>query len=122
MRFYIVMVTDLGGVHFVDRNNELTHTERESKQSVLAGLAILGDTSLELTSASGNDKNGAVGLRGTSNHVFDEVTMPWGINDLSNMIHLFASSIRATYRDDEFGGFELPQGNVNGDTTLTLGL
>ena len=42
---------------------------------MLTGLAILGDTSLELTSTSGNDENSAVGLRGTSDHVLDKVTV-----------------------------------------------
>jgi hypothetical protein len=46
---------------------------------VLTSLAILGDTSFELTSAGGNDKNGAVSLGGTSNHVLNEITMSGGI-------------------------------------------
>ena len=45
-------------------------------------------------------------LRGTSDHVLDEVTVTRGIDDG----HV------------ELGSLELPQGNVNGDTTLTLGL
>jgi len=45
----------LGGVHLVDGDDELLDTEGESEQSVLTSLAILGDTSLELTSTSGND-------------------------------------------------------------------
>ena len=74
--------TDLGGVHLVDGNDELLDTEGEGKESVLAGLAILGDTSLELTSTSGNDEDGAVSLGGTSDHVLDEVTVTGGIDDL----------------------------------------
>jgi len=73
---------------------------------VLTGLAILGDTSLELTGTSTNDENGAVGLRGTSNHVLDEVTMTGSVDD----------------SDIVLGSLELPQGNVDRDTTLTLGL
>ena len=53
---------------------------------MLAGLAILGNARLEFTSTAGNDKNGTVGLRGTSNHVLDEVTMTWGVNDLRSQI------------------------------------
>ena len=49
---------------------------------MLAGLAILGDTSLELTSAAGNDENSTVSLGGTGNHVLDEITMAGGINNL----------------------------------------
>ena len=52
----------LGGVHLVDSDDELLDTEGVSEQGVLTGLAILGDTSLELTSTSGNDENGAISL------------------------------------------------------------
>lgn len=44
-------------------------------------------------------------LRGTSDHVLDEIPVSGGVND----------------RDVVFGGFEFPQGNINGDTTLALG-
>ena len=74
--------TDLGGVHLVDGNDELTHTESEGEESVLAGLAILGDTGLELTSTGSDNEDSAIGLGGTSNHVLDEVTVSRGINDL----------------------------------------
>lgn len=105
---------------------------------MLTGLAILGDTSLEFTSTTGNDENGAVGLGGTSNHVWgrakrretmsgqrlaskqqelrykgcairltlDEISVTWGVDD----------------GDVVLGGLELPESNVDGDTTLTLGL
>jgi hypothetical protein len=59
----------LGGVHLVDGNDELPDTEGESEKGVLAGLAILGDTSLELASAGSNDEDSAVSLRSTSDHV-----------------------------------------------------
>jgi len=49
---------------------------------MLSGLAILGDTSLEFTSTSGNDEDGAIGLGGTRDHVLDEITVSRGINDL----------------------------------------
>jgi hypothetical protein len=52
---------------------------------VLTSLAVLGDTSLELTSTGGNDENSAVGLGGTSDHVLDEVTVTGGI-DNSNVV------------------------------------
>jgi hypothetical protein len=96
----------LGGVHLVDGDDELLDTESVGKQSVLTGLAVLGDTSLELTSAGGDDEDGAVGLGGTSDHVLDEVTMAWGVYD----------------GDIVLGSLELPEGNVDSDTTLTLGL
>lgn len=73
------VLSPLGSVHLVDGNDELLDTQGVGEQSVLTGLAILGDTSLELTSTSGNDEDSAVGLRGTSNHVLDEVTMTGGV-------------------------------------------
>ena len=45
-------------------------------------------------------------LGGTSDHVLDEVTMSGGIDDGHVVL----------------GGLELPESDVNGDTSLTLGL
>jgi len=96
----------LGGVHLVDGADELLDTERVGEEGVLTSLAILGDTSFELTSAGSNDEDGAVSLGGTSDHVLDEITMAGGVDD----------------GDIVPGGLELPEGNVDGDTALTLGL
>ena len=52
----------LRGVHLVDGDDELPDTEGEGKEGVLAGLAILGNTSLELTGTSGDDEDSAVSL------------------------------------------------------------
>ena len=71
----------LGGVHLVDGNDELLDTKGVGEKGVLAGLAVLGDTSLELTSTGGDNEDSAVGLGGTSDHVLDEVTVTGGIND-----------------------------------------
>jgi hypothetical protein len=96
----------LGGVHLVDGNDELLDTKGVGEKGVLTSLAILGDTSLELTSTGGNDENGAISLGGTSDHVLDEITVTGGIDD----------------GDHVLGGLELPQGDIDSDTTLTLGL
>ena len=72
----------LGRVHLVDGDDELTDTEGEGEEGVLASLAVLGDTGLELTGATGDDEDGAVSLGGTSDHVLDEVTVARGVNDL----------------------------------------
>ena len=93
-------------VHLVNADNELLDTEGEGQQGVLAGLTILGDTSLELTLTRGNNQNTDIGLGRSGNHVLDEVTMSGGIND----------------GELELGSLELPQGNVDGNTTLSLGL
>jgi hypothetical protein len=69
----------LGGVHLVDGDDELLDTESVGEESVLTSLAILGDTSLELTSTGGNDENSAISLGGTSDHVLDEITVARGV-------------------------------------------
>jgi hypothetical protein len=73
---------------------------------VLTSLAILGDTSLELTSTGSDDENSAISLGSTSDHVLDEITVTRGVND----------------GDIVLGGLELPESDIDGDTTLTLGL
>jgi hypothetical protein len=77
--FVETILGPLGGVHLVDGNDELLDTQGVGEQSVLTSLAILGDTSLELTSTGGDDENGAIGLGSTSNHVLDEITMAGGV-------------------------------------------
>merc|ERR1712187_220307 len=79
--FVVTGLGPLAGVHLVQSDDELLNTEGESKQSVLTGLTILGDTSLELTSTGTDDEDSAVSLGGTSDHVLDEVTVTVGIND-----------------------------------------
>lgn len=48
--FLETILRPLGGVHLVDSDNELLNTKGVGEKSVLTGLTILGDTSLELTS------------------------------------------------------------------------
>ena len=52
----------LGGVHLVTSNNQLLDTQGVGEEGVLPGLAVLGDTSLELTSTGGDDENSTVSL------------------------------------------------------------
>ena len=75
-------MANLGGVHLVDGDDELTDTEGEGEEGVFTGLAILGDTSLELTSTTGDDEDSTISLGGTSDHVFNEITVTRGIDDL----------------------------------------
>jgi len=51
---------------------------------MLSGLTVLGDTGLKLTSAGGDDEDSTIGLGCTSDHVFDEITVSRGINDLED--------------------------------------
>ena len=76
--------TCLSSVHLVDGDDELLDTESEGEESVLASLAVLGDTGLELTSAGGDDEDGAVSLGSTGDHVLDEVTVAGGVDDLES--------------------------------------
>merc|ERR1712200_245982 len=99
-------VWGLGGVHLVDGDDQLLDTEGVGEQGMLPGLAILGDTSLELASSGGDDEHTAVSLAGASDHVLDEVAMARGVDD-GNVV---------------LGSLELPECDINGDTTLTLGL
>jgi len=48
----------------------------------------------------------AIGLRSSRDHVLDEITVARSVND----------------GDIVFGSLKLPQSDIDGDTTLTLGL
>ena len=102
----VLGVVDRLVIHLVDGADHLLDTEGEGEEGVLTGLTVLGDTSLELTSTGGNDEDGDISLRGTGNHVLDEITVTRGINN----------------GEVELGSLELPESNINGDTSLTLGL
>lgn len=71
----VTSLSPVGSVHLVDGNDELLDTQGVGEQSVLTGLAILGDTSLELTSTGSDNQDSAVSLGGTSDHVLDEITV-----------------------------------------------
>lgn len=102
----VSVLRPLDGVHLVDSNNELLDTEGESEQGVLSGLTILGDTSLELTNTTSNDEDGAISLRSTGDHVLDEISVTGSINN----------------GDVVLRGLELPESDINGDTSLSLSL
>jgi len=93
-------------VHLVDADNHLVDTKSEGEESVFTGLTVLGVTSFELTDTRGDNQNGNISLGGTSDHVLDEVSVSGGIND---------GEVKVL-------GLKLPEGDVNGDTTLALGL
>jgi len=98
------LLVEVDSIHLVDRNDDLLDTEGVSKKSVLTGGTIIRDTSLVVGSINNEDSN--IGLRGTSNHVLDEVLVAGSIND----------------GEVELLGLELPEGDIDGDTTLTLSL
>jgi len=84
----------------------LLDTKGEGQESVFSGLTILGDTSFEFTNTSGDDEDSAISLGGTCDHVLDEITVTWGVND----------------GDVVLVGLEFPESNIDGDTTFTFGL
>ena len=53
----------LGGVHLVNPDYELLHSQCVGQQGVLSGLPVLTDTSLKLTSTSSNDQYSTVSLQ-----------------------------------------------------------
>ena len=93
-------------VHLVEADDHLLDTKGEGEQGVLTGLSFLGDTSLELTLGGGDHEDGAISLGGTGDHVLDEISVSGGINDGEVVL----------------GSFELPEGDIDGDTSLALRL
>jgi len=89
-------MTNPSGIHLIDGNDQLTHTKSESKKGMFTSLTILGETSFEFTSTTGNNQNGAIGLRSSSDHVLDEITMPRGVNDL-----IYPNIVRSVYREEK---------------------
>lgn len=55
-------VWGLGGVHLVDSNDKLLHSQGEGQEGVLTGLSVLGNTSLELTNTTSNNQHSTVSL------------------------------------------------------------
>lgn len=93
-------------VHLVDTDDHLLDTQSESKKSVFSGLTFLGNTSFELTLRRGDHKKSNISLGSTSNHVLDEISVAGGIDNGEVIL----------------GGFELPEGDINGDTSFSFSL
>jgi len=71
----------LARVHLVKSNDHLLHTKGESQKSMLSGLAFSSPTTFETTWGGIDDEDGNIGLGGSSDHVLDEISVAWGIND-----------------------------------------
>ena len=56
-------------------------TEGVGEEGVFSGLSIFGNSGFELSDTSSDDENGAIGLRGSRDHVLDEITMTGGVNN-----------------------------------------
>ena len=68
-------------VHLVDGNDHLLYTQSVGQQTVLSGLSILGEGTFETPLVGWDDQDGNIGLGGTGDHVLDEVTVSWSIDD-----------------------------------------
>mmetsp|Transcript_6221 Transcript_6221/g.21876 ORF Transcript_6221/g.21876 Transcript_6221/m.21876 type:complete len:314 (-) Transcript_6221:93-1034(-) len=84
----LLLVSSGVRVHLVHSNQQLLHTQQVQQTSVLACLSLyltsfvvsLLDGCGEVT-ICGNHQQGDIGLSSSRNHVLDEITMAWGIND-----------------------------------------
>ena len=74
-------VWGLSGVHLVNSDDELLDTQSVGEKGVFSGLSVLGDSSFEFSNTGSDNQNGAIGLRGSSNHVLDEISVAWGVDD-----------------------------------------
>jgi hypothetical protein len=102
----VLLVISTLGIHLVAANDHLLDTHSEGKKSMFSSLSFLGPSRLELTGWGGDHEDGNISLGGTSDHVLDEISMSWSIND----------------GEDGFLGLELPESDINGDTSFSFGL
>mmetsp|Transcript_17299 Transcript_17299/g.56315 ORF Transcript_17299/g.56315 Transcript_17299/m.56315 type:complete len:515 (-) Transcript_17299:50-1594(-) len=93
-------------VHLVARDDHLLDAEREREERVLARLAVLGDAGLEAAHGRVDHEDRDVRLGRARDHVLDEVAVAGRVDD----------------REVELGRLELPEGDVDRDAALALGL
>ena len=91
-------------VHLVNSNNHFGDTESLGQKSVLFGLSFFRDSCLKFSSRSRDDENGNISLRGSSDHVLDEISVTGSINDGA----------------EEFFSFKFVKTNVDGDTSFSF--
>jgi hypothetical protein len=105
--FLITLLVVFDGlvVHLITGNDHLLDSKSVSEESVLTSLSVLGDTGFETTLRRVDDENSNIGLRGSGDHVLNEITVSGCIND----------------GERELGRLELPEGDIDGDSALTLG-
>ena len=69
-------------------------------------MTVLGDTGFKFTDTGGDDENGAIGLRSSGDHVFNEISVTWSVDD----------------GDFVNAGLEFPESDIDGDTSFSFGL
>jgi len=102
----LVIWVGCGGVHLVDTNNKLLDTQGVGEKGMLTRLTIFGDTRFKLTSSSSDNENSTISLRSSGYHVLDEIPVSRSVDD-GDVVVL---------------GLELPQSDIDGDTTFALSL
>jgi len=73
-------------INLVDTDNHLFDSQSESQQSMFSSLSILWNTSFKLTNWWSNHQQSTISLWSTSNHVLNEISMSWGINDSERIL------------------------------------
>jgi hypothetical protein len=87
----VLLVLDCLVVHLIHGDNHLLDSKSVSEGGVLAGLSILGDTSLETSLGRVDNKNGDIGLGSSGNHILDEITVSWA-----------SMTVKEYFRDSNF--------------------
>jgi len=103
------LVTSLGivdgfVVHLVDCDDHLLDSESVGEECVFSGLSGLGDTSFELSGSGCNDEHRNISLGGSGDHILDEISVSGSVDN----------------GEGELLGLELPESNVDGDTSFSL--
>ena len=97
----LLAVGRLSGIHFVNTNNQLFHTQCVSQKGMLTGLPILGDTRLNSPTLAATIRT-AQSAGNVPVIMFLIKPVSWGIKDG----HI------------TLAGLKFPQGGINYDTTL----
>jgi len=96
----------VGGVHLVDGEDHLLDSHSVGEEGVFSGLSFLSESSFELSGSSGDDEDGNIGLRGSGNHILNEISVSGGVDDGEGVLV----------------GLEFPEGDIDGDTSFSFGL
>ena len=102
--FFVSGFVIFSGVHLIKSDDHLLDSYGESKKSVIFCLSFLWDSSFELSFYWCNDEDGSIGLWGSSDHVLDEISVSWGVNDGVESV----------------GCFEFQESNIDGDTSFSF--
>jgi len=92
------------GIHFVDSDNHLFDSESEGQETMFSSLSVSWDTGFKFSCWGSNHEYGAISLRCSGNHIFDEIFVSWSINNGEN----------------ENISNEFPESNIDGNTSFSF--